>query len=102
MKMENVNARVQTFDFKKNGKMTPLNLKLCNYSDFRQLLVIGRGMFWGGLGCASEEIGMSQDLQMQESESGAQTRPVYDAGVHWVGHSVDSKPTVSLNLSADA
>lgn len=82
MKMENVNARVQKFDFKKNGKMTPLNLKLCNYSDFRQLLMIGRRMFWGGLGCASEEIGMSQDLQMQESESGAQTRPVYDAGVH--------------------
>ncbi len=62
--------------------MTPLNLKLCNYSDFRQLLVIGRGMFWGDLGCALEEIGTSQDLQMQESESGAQTRPVYDAGVH--------------------
>lgn len=40
-------------------------------------------MFWGGLGCALEEIGMSQDLQMQESESGAHARPVYNAGVHF-------------------
>lgn len=62
--------------------MTPLNLKLCNSPDFRELLMIGKGMFWGVLGCALEETSMSLDLRMQESESGAQTRPVYNAGVH--------------------